>query len=400
MTQLCRMRPSAVGVIVLAISLTVVMGCATAPPASLVTPAQEVDAQYLYTDYADFGPRPQITSEHELFHLNEDQRQHFLNYFDDPLRQASPAHQRVVDYILLTGERFGFQGATHTAEQTLINKGGNCLSLAILTTALARLAEVDVGYQLVRSTPVYQQTSGITLKQQHVRSFLYASESDKPEDNAYVMRRAGLIVDYFPSGHERFIGSISESDYIAMYYRNIAADGLIGKDFSLSFWMLLKSFEFAPDHPDGINMMAVLHRQTGDIQRAEKLYLYGIEHSDGIVSLLKNYRDLLVFQGRMSEAHAIEGQLENLEDDSPYNWLAIADSAYLKRDYTSALAYYRKAEKLAPYLHEVYLGKANSYYQMGKHKAAREQLELARENAWGEQDKALYDAKLAFLGQI
>ncbi|MBE9539779.1 MAG: hypothetical protein IMF06_11895, partial [Proteobacteria bacterium] len=310
--------------------LGLTLACATTPATVQLEDEQEVVAPAQYNDYADFGPSPEITSEQALFALNEDQTRHFLNYFNDPLRQGSPAHQRVVDYILLTGDRFGFQGATHTAEQTLMNKGGNCLSLAILTTALARLADVDVGYQLVRSTPVYMQSAGVTLKQQHVRSYLYAPRAKDERDDLYVMRRAGLIVDYFPSGHERFVGNISEADYIAMYYRNIAADGLLIKDHNLSFWMLLKSFEFAPYHPDSINMMAVLHRQAGDIQRAEKLYVYGVEHSDGVVSLLKNYRDLLASQGRVVEASEIDEQLDGLVDDSPYNWIAAADSAYLE----------------------------------------------------------------------
>jgi len=377
--------------------LNLTLGCTNAPATVQLEEVRGAVAPTKYNDYADFGPSPEITSEQALFALNEDQARHFLNYFNDPLRQGSPAHQRVVDYILLTGDRFGFQGATHTAEQTLINNGGNCLSLAILTTSLARLAQVDVGYQLVRSTPVYGQAGGLTLKQQHVRSYLYAPRHKNTEDNLYVMRRAGLIVDYFPSGHERFIGNISEADYIAMYYRNIAADGLLDKNYGLSFWMLLKSFEFAPNHPDGINMMAVLHRRAGDIQRAEKLYLYGIEHSDGVVSLLKNYRDLLVFQGRMDEASEISEQLYGLVDDSPYNWLAVADSAYLEGNYSEALSFYSKAEKLAPYLHEVYLGKAKSYYRLGNHTAAKKQLELARDNAYEEGKKALYSAKLASL---
>lgn len=175
-----------------------------------------------FTDYADFGPRPPIPDKDDIFYLTDEQQVEFLSFFDSHEQDHVDPHKRVTNYLQRFGKVFNYDGDTFNAQTTLRERSGNCMSMAVLTTALSRVAGVEVGYQLVDSIPVYELDDDLAFKGQHVRSYLY--DPNYTPDNAFmIIRRPGIIVDYFPSGREHFIGNVSEDEYVAMFYRNKAA---------------------------------------------------------------------------------------------------------------------------------------------------------------------------------
>ena len=134
-------------------------GCASTPGGSL-----EQDLTTLSFPSELFGERPDVTSIEEVFSLGEVQQHNFLSFFNDPGQQEIPPHERIYEYLVATTADFDFQSDTRTAAQTLTSASGNCLSMAILTTALANLVNVDAGYQLVDSTPVFQRRGDVIAK--------------------------------------------------------------------------------------------------------------------------------------------------------------------------------------------------------------------------------------------
>ena len=210
---------------------------------------------------------------------------------------------------------FGYQGETFTAQEALQNGSGNCLSLAILTTALAKLAGVETDYQLVDSAPVFESHGNIVYKGQHVRTKLYS-----PADvttGSFLLRSSGLLIDYFPTEGTRFVSNISETQYIAMFYNNLASEAIAREDYNSAFWLLQKTLDLTPDDAGAINSMAVVYRRVGDLDKAEEIYQYGIRYLDDKISLLRNYRVLLEQQGRFDEVAQINRQLTVLDDPSP-----------------------------------------------------------------------------------
>ena len=355
---------------------------------------EEQPAQF--DDYADFGPRPDILTREDIFYLTQEQQAEFLSYFDSYEQEHVDPHRRITNYLQRFGKVFNYQGDTFNAEKTLREKSGNCMSMAVLTTALSDVAGVEVGYQLVDSIPVYELDDNLAFRGQHVRSYLY--DPNYAPDNAFmIIRKPGIIVDYFPSGREHFIGNVTEEEYVAMFYRNKAATALSEEDMNEAFWMIQESFVHAPDHPDGINMMAILHRRTGHVERAEDLYLYGISIADQKVSLLKNYRNMLRSQGRLEEAQAIEETLYTLEDPSPFNWLSLAQEAYDEQNYVLSLQMYDKALEVAPYLKDAHMGKVRSQVRLGRMDDAADSLNTLTEYVYEPEEKSMYVAKLTTL---
>jgi Tfp pilus assembly protein PilF len=341
------------------------------------------------------GPQDILPIE-DIYRLSDKQQRAFLKYFEDPIRLEIPANERVWNYLQDITMNFHYQGETYAAAEALRKSSGNCLSLAILTTALAKLAEVDTGYQLVESTPVFESNGNIVFKAQHVRTKLFHPKK-QDDKNFLLLSRGGLLVDYFPQSETRFVSNISEAQYHAMYYNNLAGEAIANEDYNTAFWLLRKSLELTPNSAGSINAMAILYRRTGNLEKAEDVYKYGIENLEDKISLLRNYRVLLEQQDRHDEVRKINRTLERLDDPSPFDWLHAGHGAYNDGQFMEAVVFYRKAAKIAPYLHESYAGMAKAYYKIGDRESAKREFDRALQYSYRSSTRSMYEAKLLTL---
>lgn len=365
-------------------------------PAATTPPPVPASLQAHAETGGPFGPRPAIPAASDLFALTDLQIEAFHAFMDAPEARQAGRHRRLYQYIDEFSRQFNYQDDTLVASTALATRSGNCLSLAILTTALAQAADIQIGYQLVSDAPVYEMDGQVVLKGVHVRSQLFDPAEMTP-GMALLVNRARIVIDYFPTGRERFVANLSHEAFVAMYYRNIAAQALGDGDLGRAYWYAHESLRYAPDHEAAINTLAVVHRRGGDPQRAEALYRYGIERADNKLSLMKNYRVLLTGQGRVDEAREIERQLRLVEDPSPYHWLQLARDSYADGDYASAVRYYNRALDLAPYMHEGYVGMAQAHYEAGEFDAAQQAMGEAIRRTMRVSTREAYEHKLAAL---
>lgn len=365
--------------------LGLLQGCASVELAAPI-------GKLTFPDELRYGARPAIPQPAAIVSLTAEQQAAFLAYLNDPFYQFVPVHVRVASYLETLTSGFHFQGDTLIAADAFAVNGGNCLSLALMTTALADLAGVRIGYQLLDDLPVYEVQGTIVEKGYHVRSILY--EAPVIGASRSVPLTGGVKIDYFPTGQQRFVANLTRETFIAMYYRNIAAEAIAAGDHARAYWYLRESLLYAPNDSQAINMLAVVSRRTGDPARAEELYLHGLAHADEKLTLLKNYQVLLARQGREAEARRIGLQLESMNDASPFHWFQLAREAYQSADYRAAIRYYRKALERAPYMHEAYLGVAQSQYEMGQAADARVSLQRALDHVYRPTTRKLYKAKL------
>ena len=351
-------------------------------------------------DASLFGEKPNIVDASDLFDLRESQKLAFLDFFNNPAQQATPAYERIYDYLLFTTSDFHFHSDTRTAAQVLDSSSGNCLSLAILTTALANLANVEIGYQLVDSTPVFERRGGVISKGIHVRSILYDPTWQPEEENVAALKRPGIRFDYFPEDTERarLIGNLTSAAYTAMYYSNVAGEALANGDIDSAFWYLLESLNQEPKNTIALNTMAIVYRRAGDVKMAEQIYKYGIDYLPENVSFLRNYHFLLKSQGRNAEAESISQSLARLDDRNPFNWVNAGRGALADGEHREAIKYFSQALEIAPYLHEAYALKAIAHLRMGDKKRGERELKHALENAQRQTTRSMYQAKLTMFG--
>jgi tetratricopeptide (TPR) repeat protein len=357
------------------------------------TESPRTEPNFDHTSHELFGTRPDIVEPQALHQLSPAQYHAFDSYFNSGKNKRVPPNRRVYDYLEKITEKFTYHGDTLLAHEALEQLHGNCMSLAMLTTALANRAGVNIAYQLMDDTPIFQQGENIIIKGIHVRTKLMQEDPGLPK-NVFYLLKPGLIVDYFPDNKSRFVGNIKTSEYISRYYLNKAASALDQNEFNLAYWLALEAFKLNESNASAFNILAVVYKRIGAVAKAEEIYQRGIESLPTSLTLLKNYQILLTQQNRTTEAAAIERKLKNIDDPSPYRWRRLAELAFKSGDYQDAVRYYRRAIKIAPYMHDLHYALALVYSRLGKPKETEFQLELAMDNAHNEESRSLYQKKL------
>ena len=110
----------------------------------------------------------QIADQTKLFKLSQNQKVRFQRYMKRGLTQGKEKHILLVDYLYSFAKDFDYRGNTLNARQAMHQKTGNCLSLAIVSTALAEMIGLAYSYQKVHSAPIYDQQEKLQLISTHI----------------------------------------------------------------------------------------------------------------------------------------------------------------------------------------------------------------------------------------
>jgi Tfp pilus assembly protein PilF len=331
----------------------------------------------------------------DIFALTEPQKAAFLNYFNHPDQQTLQPHERVYQYLSKLVIGFDYQGENYTAREAFDRKQGNCITLAVLTKALADLAGVDISFQQMTSAPVVSVEQDWFISSDHVRTFLHAPPL--ASNRQILAFRSFIVVDYFPSGGDMTGQRVSESTFIAMYYRNLAADALLQGEHDKAFVLLRTALQHAPDYAPIINLTALLHKHIGELEQAAQWYQYGLGVSSHRATLLSNYALLKQYEGDAAAAAALQRQLGTLQERDPYLWYVQGRTALAQKNYRQAVVYFQRLVEYAPYVSEFHLQLAKAYFYNKRFAHARLVLEQAAQLAKSTTEKTTYSAKLEAL---
>ena len=119
--------------IILFLGLILLSGCTTQTAAPQVIQPPETSAS-LFRQPASL---PQLE---QLFYLNDEQQQDFLDYFHSQEQATYTAEYRLYNYLQNKLMYFTYEGANNSAQLALEQRRGNCMTLALVTSALAKLA--------------------------------------------------------------------------------------------------------------------------------------------------------------------------------------------------------------------------------------------------------------------
>lgn len=342
------------------------------------------------------GANAPVPTLDDIFRLTAEQQAEFLAYFNDPAHRKVDAHRRVYQFLAQHLSGFDYQGKNYTASEAYALKSGNCISLAVLTKALADIAGVEIGFQSIVSAPVYSIESDFMLSSDHVRTFLFNPDF-VPEDGKIYFVKPALVVDYLPAAGDITGPRISQPTFIAMFYRNLAADALLAGQYEQVLALLKTALQYAPDYSAVINLTAVVHRRMQQPQLAEQFYQYGLDVSASKATLLSNYALLKHSQGDVDAAQNMLRSLSSLDEHDPYLWYVLGKTAQQKSQYGEAVTYLRKAVKQAPYMHQLHLDLALAYYRNNQPEKAQQALGTAAELVSDSQTQQRYHAKLVAL---
>lgn len=375
----------------LALCLTL-SACQNSPPPKVERVAKvEVIEPRLEYDQTQFK-LVAVPSVEDIFSLSDEHKNTFLTYYHSPDKASVKGHKRLYHFLEDKLVNFDYLGKTYTASQSVQNAAGNCLTLAIYTTALADLVGLEKGYYKVNSAPIYQRYHNVMTLSSHVQTILYA-----PEDEVQYLGRPKIIIDYFSQQGNVRGGLVEDDDFIAMFYQNLAGDELVKENYDLAFSLLHKALQIAPYNVNTLNTLAVLFKTVGRADQAEAIYKFTIAHTNGSINIVSNYIVLLEQQSRKQEAELLAEQIEGVDDDNPYRWLDMADSLFSRRKFDLALRFYRRVVEKGPYMHEGHFGLAKTFHQLGKTAHAEWAMKNALTFSYMPGDRDLYQAKLRML---
>lgn len=336
-----------------------------------------------------FGSAVEIPTFDELTQLTPAQEREFLDWFDAPEHAEVKPHRRIADFLETTLDDVDFNDRTSAAAAALAERQGNCLSLALVTTAVARVAGVDFDWQLTTRSPVYSSQGNVAYSANHVHTRLF-----DPADNSKIpLLRSRVLIDYFTSRPAWGGSTLENHQIIALTYQNLAAEALSANDVDRAFHLSLEGLEHDPGNPELYNIIGLLHKRKGAWKKAEAYYLHSLEVGGERLVTLRNLEQLLLARGRDADARKVARRIVALPDSDPFPLIELGDEALQHGRSMVALNYYDRARELAPYLPDVYGRIAIVHFQHGRINLAREAVSEALERSRGTDQNKFYQAK-------
>jgi len=385
-----------------AVYLSAIMGTALSQLFACSSTTIEPDPSVLESLLADslFSPVADIPSVADIFYLPPEVVTDVKRSYDKYTfshNNAMLANEWLASYINASQTNsakidFRYQdNLTQIARETYAQRAGNCMSLVVMTSALADILNVGAEYQDIAIEPVWDKQGDFYLINGHVNLRLLPPEN---LHSVYVSSSA-ILVDFMPERALRGYGKtrVNKQTLISMFYNNMAAESLVNGDLDRAYALIkagLNVGQFVPS----LNTLAIIYRHKGDEKRAEQVYRYALKFEAKNLTTLYNLALILGDQGRLDEWAEINKVLELARIHNPYYYYDMAQQAFDEHQYDEALAWYQRALAKADYRHEFFFGLSKTYWALGDEKRAKLNMEKALALSRDDSERHRYQNKL------
>jgi tetratricopeptide (TPR) repeat protein len=359
--------------------------CAVVPPA--------VDAGQLFADHL-FGPASQPISAKDVFALNAGMRQYVVKEIGQRPNSRS-RQQALVEALRGEGQlKLEYDSAfTRNAAEAYEARTGNCLSLVIMTAALAKEMGVTVRYQKMDIDETWSRRGNIYFSVGHVNLTLgraphgIGSRIDDGEQ---------LTVDFLPPPdmHRVRWRVVEEKTILAMFMNNRAAEALAAGQVDDAYWYAREAIRQDPDFASSYNTLGVIYQHGGHLQESARILAYALGREPSNTHVLSNLAPILASLGRIEESRELERRLARLQPEPPFAFFNRGLAAMREGDYRAAKDLFMREVDRDPYYHEFHFWLALALSNLGEVDKARQHLALAMENSSTRNEHDLYAAKL------
>jgi tetratricopeptide (TPR) repeat protein len=366
----------------------VLAGCAQQPLVPQVQP------QALLHDES-FTPPAQPIDAREVFALDDAMRTYLR---DGPGRYTHRPYRAraLIDALYKRGDlKLEYDASTtRNAQQAFAARAGNCLSLVVMTAALAKELDLQIEYSSAFTDEVWSRSGALLMRSGHINITLHKRlvEQERGED------RRSWTVDFLPQGELRGLRTkpLQEQTVVAMFMNNRAAEALARDANDEAYWWAREGLLADPDFGGVINTLGVIYQRSGHAAAAERVFAELLRRQPNHTQALYNLAMLLEQQGRQAEAR---GYRARLEPEPPYHWFALGQQALNRGDARAARDFFAREVARADYSSEFHFWLAIAHYQLGETRDAQLHLERAEALSASRDERALYAAKLAWLNQ-
>ena len=364
------------------------VGCASAP-AGLGPPPER-----LFHD-ALFQAPVEAVSTADLFVVNDAMRRYLATDIGDQLR--SRGLQEGLAQALYGKQQLKLEydaARTKTAAEAFATRSGNCLSLVIMTAALAKELQMPFQFGVALVDDHWSRTGDLLLASGHVNITLGRRLFDANTNRD----RPPLTIDFLPSDDVRGLRrrDIGEATIVAMYANNRAAEALaVGRRDDAYAWSRA-ALRSDPSFAGAWNTLGVVYLRQGSVAAAAEVFEHVLAFDAGNTRALSNVAETYGRLGRPGDAAAARQRLAALEPYPPFHFFDLGLQAMKRNDLRAARELFEREVARADY-HEFHYWLGVVDWQLGDVDAAKRQLALALENSTTRSQTDLYGAKLAWL---
>lgn len=373
-------------------ALALLGACATsAPPAGPPMPPAG-----LFEDAA-FGQPANPPDPKAVFALSPAMKHYLERDIANLVRTLGP--QRALVEALHSKEKLRLEydaELTRTAAEAFDRRAGNCLSLVVMTAALAKQLELPIAYQALVGHESWSRSGDLSFVNGHVNITVARRLVDRI--NAFDSDTQ-IRVDFggIPVGRGQALRVVSEAMILSMFMNNRAAEYLVRGAMDDAYAHAREAVVQDPSFAGAYNTLGVIYQRRGLDAAAERAYRQALAREADHKSALQNIARLLERQGRGTEAAAFLARLAQLEREPPFTHFDRGVAAAKAGDYRTARDELLREMKRDPDYHEFHFWLAVSLYGLGEVEQARQHLSQAMKNSVTTRDLALYAAKLKSL---
>jgi len=360
-------------------------GCASAP--------QRGDADHLFHDRL-FAPPGAKVDAADVFAVSDEMRQYLKVQIADQLRNKGP-QQGLIDALYSKNQlKVEYDSAqTRNAAETFRDRAGNCLSLVIMTAALARELGMQVHYQSVFVDETWSRSGGLYFSIGHVNLTVgkrYHDVKTRIDDNI------AITIDFNPPIENKsyHTWAIREETVVAMYMNNRSAEALARGQVDDAYWLAREAIRQDPKFASAYNTLGVVYRRHGNLAEAGLVLAQALAIEPGNTQIMSNLAMVLKDQGRNGEADLLAARVERRQPYPPFHFFHLGQDAMKAGDFKTARDYFAREIERDAYNHEFHFWLAAAYLQLRDYPQSRKHLNIAIDFSPTRSVHNVYAAKL------
>ncbi|HSW27079.1 MAG TPA: hypothetical protein VLJ62_30265, partial [Burkholderiaceae bacterium] len=246
--------------LVLAISA---LACSTAPQAPSLSPLA------LLHDESFTKPAQPIDAR-EVFALDDAMRSYLRQSSKGSLFIHDPAEWLVQSLYRRGDLKLEYDAAqTRNAAQAFDARAGNCLSLVVMTAALAKELGLQVQYNSAYTEETWSRSGALLLRSGHINITIGRRFVDRPRGGS-----RAWTVDFLSAGELQGlrVRALEEATVVAMFMNNRAAEALARDATDEAYWWAREGVLADPGFAGVLNTLGVVYQRSGHAKAAEQVF--------------------------------------------------------------------------------------------------------------------------------
>ncbi len=371
----------------LCILLNYFSGCATHAPNMRVAVFQD----------ELFLPKSPVISASELFALSPEMRRYLDVELATRLQKQNPAHAlHAALYQELELKLKYDADQTLTAQEAFAARAGNCLSLVIMTGALAKGLGLDVYFHAIDVEENWLQKGGLMFSSGHVNVTIGR--------NPPLVRMASdmgrfLTIDFAPVAGGGRAKQLTEQAIVALYMNNRAAENLALGKHREAYWWAKQAIASDSNLLPAYNTLAVIYRNSGQTQLAAATLRSVLLRDPNNIPALSNLAIVLAKLNQTDALTTINARLKKLRRYEPYYFFRQGKLAMQAGNFEVARDLFLREIKRQPDNHQFYFQLALAHAALGDARQTAASLAKALEYSTTLAEQGIYTAKLSRLRQ-